>query len=87
MFSPKRRSPAACVLEGLDMQKPVEIDLDLYARAAAAAAREGRDVEVYINELIRLQIREVERMHEIVRTLEEIATAMEGDASGNDPER
>ena len=63
------------------MQRPVKIDADLYARAAAAAAREGKHVETYINELIRLQIREAERMHQLVRDLDEIA--IESDASGN----
>lgn len=68
------------VLEDVAMQKPVKIDADLHARAAAAATREGTDVETYINELIRLQIREAERRHQIDRALGEIA---KDDASGN----
>ena len=63
------------------MPKPIQIDADLYARAAAAAAREGKDVETYISELIRLQLREAERMHELVRALDDIE--IEGDTSGN----
>jgi hypothetical protein len=44
------------------MQKPVQIDADLSARAAAAASREGKHVDNYISELIRLQIGEVENV-------------------------
>ncbi|MDI4239430.1 hypothetical protein OZ411_42330 [Bradyrhizobium sp. Arg237L] len=62
------------------MPKPVQIDADLYARAATAASRDGKQVETYINELIRLQLRDVERMHEIVSALDETAT--EDDAEG-----
>jgi hypothetical protein len=63
------------------MPKPIQIDANLYARAAAAAAREGKAVDTYINELIRLQLREAERMHEIVSALDDIE--IEGDTSGN----
>jgi hypothetical protein len=59
-------------LEDAAMPKSIQTDADLYARAAAAAARESKDVETYIGELIRLQLRESERMHEIVRALDEI---------------
>lgn len=52
------------------MPKPVQIDADLYARAAS---REGKHVETYINELLQMQLRDVERIHEIVRDLDEIA--------------
>ncbi|QOG19148.1 hypothetical protein [Bradyrhizobium sp. SEMIA] len=55
------------------MPKPVQIDADLYARAATAASREGKHVDIYINELLQMQLRDVERMHEIVRDLDEIA--------------
>lgn len=55
------------------MPKPVQIDADLYARAAAAASREGKHVETYINELLQMQLRDVERMHQIMRDLDEIA--------------
>jgi hypothetical protein len=37
--------PLLPMLEDVAMQKPVQIDADLYARAAAAAAREGKHVE------------------------------------------
>lgn len=69
------------------MTKPIqiEIDADLYARAAAAAAHEGKAVETYINELIRLQLREAERIHELVRALDEIA--IEGNTSGDAEEK
>jgi hypothetical protein len=62
------------------MPKPIQIHRDLYARAAAAATQ-GKDVETNTNELFRLQLREVERAHEIVRALDEIE--IEGDASGD----
>jgi hypothetical protein len=65
------------------MPKPVQIDPDLYARAAAAAGREGKEVGTYINELIRMQLREVERAHELVRALDEIAIELENDTSDN----
>jgi len=55
------------------MPKPVQIDDDLYARAATAASREGKHVETYINELLQVQLRDVERMQQIVRYLDEIA--------------
>ncbi|MDA9535868.1 hypothetical protein ACM41_06200 [Bradyrhizobium sp. CCBAU 21362] len=55
------------------MPKPVQIDADLYACAAAAASREGKHVETYINELLQMQLRDVERMHQIMRDLDEIA--------------
>lgn len=55
------------------MPKPVQIDADLYARAATAASREGKHVETYINELLQMQLRDVEKMHEIVRDLDQIA--------------
>lgn len=54
------------------MPKPVQIDDDIYVRVAAAASREGKHVETYINEPIRLQIREVERMHHVIKAFEEI---------------
>jgi predicted DNA-binding protein len=69
------------VIEDVAMQKPVQIDADLYARAAAAASREGKHVDNYINELIRLQIREAERMYLVARALDEIT--IKGDPSGN----
>ena len=55
------------------MQKPVQIEADLYARAAAAASREGKHVDNCIHELIRLQIREAERLYLVARALDEIA--------------
>ncbi len=54
------------------MPKAIQIDADLYARAAAAAARESKDVETYIGELIRLHVREAEKMHELVRALDDV---------------
>jgi hypothetical protein len=36
------------------MPKPIQIDSDLYSRAAAGAAREGKEVGTYINELVRM---------------------------------
>ncbi|WP_208867089.1 hypothetical protein, partial [Bradyrhizobium sp. AS23.2] len=59
------------------MPMPIQIDPDLYARAEAAAEHEGKEVGTYINELIRMQLREVERAHELVRTLDEIAIQLE----------
>jgi hypothetical protein len=63
------------------MQKPVQIDSDLYARGAAAGSREGNHVDNYINELIRLQLREAGRMYQVDRALDEIA--IEGDPLGS----
>lgn len=63
------------------MQTSIRIDADLYARAAAAAACESKDIEIYINELIRMQIREVERAHELVRALSEFE--IEGEKFGD----
>lgn len=64
-------------------QSLFRLDSDLYARAAAAAAREGKEVGTYISELIRLQLREVERAHELVQALDEIAIELEDDTSDN----
>jgi predicted DNA-binding protein len=52
---------------------PVEIDEELYRRLAEAAAREGKDVQAYVNEIIRVQLREVERAHQIMSALDDIA--------------
>ena len=49
--------------------------------AAAAASREGKHVDNYIHELIRLQIREAERLYLVARALDEIA--IKGDPSGD----
>ncbi|MBR1170193.1 hypothetical protein [Bradyrhizobium liaoningense] len=62
------------------MPKLVQIDDDLYARVASAASREGKHVGTYMDELIRLQIREVERMHQVIKAFEEIA--IQDDAEG-----
>jgi hypothetical protein len=53
---------------------PIEIDEELYSRLAEAAAREGKDVHAYANELVRLQLREAERVHELISAFDEIAS-------------
>jgi hypothetical protein len=50
----------------------VEIDEELYRRLAEAAAREGKDVHAYVNEIIRVQLREVERAHQIMSAFDDI---------------
>jgi hypothetical protein len=60
-------------LEDAAVPKPIQID--------AAAARESKDVETYIGELIRLHVREAERIHELVTALDGIE--IEGDTPGN----
>jgi predicted DNA-binding protein len=51
----------------------LEIDEELYWRLAEAAAREGKDVKAYVSEIIRVQLREAERMHELISALDDIA--------------
>jgi len=51
----------------------VEIDEELYKRLAEAAARQGKVAQAYANEIIRVQLREVERAHQIVSALDDIA--------------
>lgn len=52
-----------------------------YARAAAAAEHEGKGAGTYIDEQIRMQLREAERTHELVPALDEIAIKLENDTS------
>jgi hypothetical protein len=40
---------------------------------AEAAAREGKDVKAYVSEIIRVQLREAERVHELMSALDDIA--------------
>ena len=54
------------------MPVSVEIDEELYRRLAAAA-RDGKGAQAYANEIIRVQLREVERAHQIIRALDDIA--------------
>jgi len=51
----------------------VEIDEELYGRLAEAAARDGKGAQAYANEIIRVQLREAERAHQIIRALDDIA--------------
>jgi hypothetical protein len=55
------------------MGVPVEIDEELYRRLAEAAAREGKDVPAYVSWIIRVQLRDAERMHNVISALDEIA--------------
>ncbi|MDE5444449.1 hypothetical protein GWG65_23975 [Bradyrhizobium sp. CSA207] len=48
------------------MPGSVEIDEELYKRLAEAAAREGKGAQAFANEILRVQLREVERAHQIV---------------------
>jgi hypothetical protein len=68
-------------VEDAAMPKPIQINSDLYARAAAGAAREGKEVGAFINELIRMQIREAEKAHELARAHDEIAIQLEDETS------
>jgi predicted DNA-binding protein len=55
------------------MPASIEIDEELYSRLAEAAAREGKDVHAYANEIIRVQLRELERAYQIVSAFDNIA--------------
>ncbi|WGS20172.1 MULTISPECIES: hypothetical protein [unclassified Bradyrhizobium] len=55
------------------MPVTLEIDEELYSRLAQAAAREGKDVQAYVGEIIHVQLRDVERMHQVMSALDEIA--------------
>jgi hypothetical protein len=55
---------------------PVEIDEELYRPLAEAAAREGKDVQAYVNEIIRIQLREVERVHQLIKARSTISPTL-----------